>query len=330
MTLYILLDGAEDHPVPEFNGKKPLEVADMPFFRSVGRYRGTTNGKGYTHLFLNEFFTGSPPTAPRAVIEALGLGMDVQNGRTAYRLSPARIQDGMINWEYDLEDVHEGLTEVVKDNMHILDHLDPEINFFLSGRAILTMECDTVPDLPSPPVPAPFVRVPGELGEFICSIAKELHGLTEYPWGCGRMPAVIHPPLIEKMDAISNTPTALGVCRSLGHRIHHVTDLEERIRLASQLSKEGDVFLHIDEIDEYSHQRNPSKKVRILEETDSLLSKYFSDEKIVFFVDHGTSSVTGEHILMDVPFWTTFDCGMGNRITPLDQVIPNVLRHTDD
>ena len=55
-TLFVLLDGAEDDPVPEFGGKKPLDVAKMPFMASKAPHRAYTTGRGYTHLFLNEFF----------------------------------------------------------------------------------------------------------------------------------------------------------------------------------------------------------------------------------------------------------------------------------
>ena len=322
-TLYILLDGAEDHPIPEFNGKKPLDIAEMPFFRSVAKYKGVTTGRGYTHLFLNEFFAGVPPTAPRAAIEALGLGLDMSPGRTAYRMSPARIDGKTIEWIYDLDDISEIIKKTATEKMHILGDMDPKVNFFLSGRAVITMVCDDVPDLPSPPNPAPFVEVPGRLGEFVKAIAKELDGITLYPWGCGRFPDTRPQPFIKKMTAVSNTPTALGISGSMGHNIFCVNDIEERVRTAKKELEKNDVFLHIDEIDEYSHQKNPHKKVRILETTDRILSKYFSgDDRIVFFIDHGTSSVTGEHILMNVPFWTTFNASVPSDVIPLKDVIP--------
>ncbi|MBQ7621222.1 MAG: hypothetical protein IJV02_02270, partial [Candidatus Methanomethylophilaceae archaeon] len=97
-TLFVLLDGAEDHPHPLLDGKKPYEVADMPFLSSTACHRYTTTGRGYTPLFLNEFFTGHPPEMSRAAIEAMGVGLlDIKDPkRTAYRLSPAEISGGMI------------------------------------------------------------------------------------------------------------------------------------------------------------------------------------------------------------------------------------------
>ena len=329
-TLYVLLDGAEDHSIPEFGGKKPLDVANMPFFRSACKEKGYTTGREYTHLFLNEFFTGAPPTASRAAIEALGLGMNMDEGRTAYRMSPARLKDGRIDWIYDLDEISEIIKKTASDKMRILESMDPEVKFFLSGRAIITMRCDDIPDLPKPPNPADFVEVPGLLGKFVMSMAEELDGVTLYPWGCGRASGA-KAPFIKKMTAISNTPTALGISRSLGYEIKYVRDIEERFIIAKKELEDGDVFLHLDEIDEYSHQKDPPKKVRILEYVDGMFSKYFSkDDRILFFIDHGTSSVTGEHILMEVPFWTSFDSGVDNKRIPLDTVIPYVTGKTDN
>jgi len=323
-TLYVLLDGAEDHNIPAFGGKKPLDVANMPFFRSACKQKGYTSGREYTHLFLNEFFTGEPPSASRAAIEALGLGMNMDGERTAYRMSPARINDGRIEWIYDLEEISEIIKRTATDKMCILKEMDPEVKFFLSGRAIITMRCDDIPDLPAPPNPAEFVEVPGRLGDFVMSMAEELDGITLYPWGCGRSSGT-GAPFIKNMTAISNTPTALGISKSLGYDIRYVRDIEERFRTARNELEHGDVFLHLDEIDEYSHQKDPPKKVRVLEYMDGMFSKYFlNDDRIVFFIDHGTSSVTGEHILMEVPFWTSFDSGIDNKHIPLDMVIPSI------
>ena len=308
-TLFVLLDGAEDHDIPEFGGKRPLDTADMPFLNSVTKKKGYTTGRGYTHLFLNEFFTGHAPELSRAAIEALGLDMDMNSGRTAYRMSPAYIRNGTVDWSYNMEELHESLTECVLRNLDILGNTEPEINFFLNGRAVLTMRCDDVPDLPAPPVPAPYKKVPGVLGELVCRVAKEMNGLTVYPWGCGRFTKQrsIYP-CVDNLTAISDSPTALGICASLGQKYKLIKDIDDRFPMALKDLGTSNVFLHMDEVDEYSHQKDPKKKVRILEHIDRMMERYFSDtERIVYFVDHGTSSITGEHLPVRVPFWTSFD-----------------------
>ncbi|MBQ6547359.1 MAG: phosphoglycerate mutase [Candidatus Methanomethylophilaceae archaeon] len=326
-TLFVLLDGAEDHPVPEFGGMKPLDVAKMPFMASKAPHRAYTTGRGYTHLFLNEFFTGHPPEIARAALEGMGLGMNVK-GRTAYRLSPAIIKDGMINWSYHAEEFCDRLIPKVEEHLSFVEKYNPEIRFFLNGRAILTMDCDLVPDLPAPPVPAPFVDVPGDLGKMVMAVAKDLDGITDYPWGCGRFERQYEPfKGLGRMTVFSDSPTPLGICASLGHEIHLIDDIDDRFPLAKDALDKGNVFLHLDEIDEYSHQKDPMKKVRILEHVDRKMEEYFSDvDRIVFFVDHGTSSVTGEHILMNVPFWTSFETSIGqDELIPLKDIVPTIL-----
>ncbi|MCL2608191.1 MAG: phosphoglycerate mutase [Methanomassiliicoccaceae archaeon] len=325
-TLFVLLDGAEDHDIPEFGGKRPMDVAETPFMDSVARNKGYTDGREYTHLFLNEFLTGHPPELPRAAIEALGLDMKMHN-RTAYRLSPAYIRNGTIEWAYNMEELHESLTSRVLENLHLLGDHDPEIEFFLNGRAILTMDCDDIPDLPSPPMPAPHKAVPGALGDLIRKVTDE-DGLTVYPWGCGRLgnQSKIHD-CMKDLTAISDSPTALGICASLGRKYKFVRNLDDRFPVAVKAIENTNVLLHMDEVDEYSHQRDPIKKVKVLEHIDGLMEKYFSDaERIVYFIDHGTSSITGEHIPMTVPFWTSFDTSVTkNEKVPLDSVLPRIM-----
>ncbi len=327
-TLFVLLDGAEDDPNPLLGGKKPVEVAKMPFLRSRATYHHKTTGRAYTHLFLNEFFTGHPPESSRAAIEAMGLGLNMDGERTAYRLSPAEIRDNMILWSYNTESFRDELERNVMDNLDILESYSPDIDFFLNGRAVLTMECDDVPDLPGPPVNAPFVEVPGDLGRMVMRVADIMEGITDYPWGCGRL-GELYPGFksLGKMTAISDSPTSLGICASLGHEIRLIKDLDARFPVAAEALEHGNVFLHIDEVDEYSHQKDPFKKIWVLEHTDELMREYFSDaERIVYFADHGTSCVTGEHIITNVPVWTTFESEFRDgELIPLNRVIPGLL-----
>lgn len=328
-TLFVLLDGAEDHPNPLMGGKKPIEVADMPFMRSKAPHRYRTTGRGYTQLFLNEFFTGHPPEIERAALEALGLGLPISDAkRAAFRLSPARIGDGMVRWCYNTAEIKDALEEHIMSNMGILSSYDPAIKFFIEGRAVLTMEWDDVPTLPAPPTDAPYKEVPGDLGKLVTTVAGELDSITGYPWGCGRMGRQ-YPGFdeVRNMTAVSDSPTSMGICASLGYETHIVYDLESRFPIARDALKKGDVFLHVDEVDEYSHQKDPFKKKAVLEKTDRLMEEYFPDvENIVYFVDHGTSCVTGEHILMEVPLWTSMDLGIPeNGMIPVAEIVTTVL-----
>ncbi|MBR2254924.1 MAG: phosphoglycerate mutase [Candidatus Methanomethylophilaceae archaeon] len=303
----------------------------MPFLEEHARHRFVTQGRGYTHLFLNEFFTGHPPEIPRGALEAMGLGLDMTDPRrTAYRLSPAHIGDGMVHWSYHASEFSDRLIASMKKNMHILQPYRPEIKFFIGGRAILTMDSDYVPELQGPPVDTPFIEIEGDLGRFIMAVADDMDGITDYPWGCGKFGRQ-YPPVegINNLTAISNSPTSLGICASLGYGSVLIDDLDERFPAAKKLLEEGDVFLHIDEVDEYSHMKDPLLKKQVLEHVDDLMAEYFSDvENIIYFVDHGTSSITGEHILMDVPLWTSIETGIPDgSVMELPSVVRTLMQH---
>lgn len=327
-ALFVLLDGMEDDPNPALGGKKPFEVAEMPFMRSKCPHLNFTGGRGYTQLFLNEFWTGHPPRTPRAALEAAGLGMDMSPGRKAFRMSPAFIEEGTVRWAYGVDDRAQDLERAVRANMDILGRRRPEIRFFVHGRSVITMECpEEVPQGPQAPVDGPYVDILPEISEFIAAVAGDNGGLTCYPWGIGA-PSDVSPcyPRIRSMVSVSNSPTALGVSATLGHGIRFVEDLEDRFPVARDLLEDGPVFLHLDEVDEYSHQKDHMKKIRVLERIDGLMEEYFSDHSnILLFVDHGTSCVTGEHILTEVPFRT--DCalmGDGKRYATAD-VVPRFM-----
>ena len=327
-TLLVLLDGAKDHPIPEFGGLEPLEKAEMPFIKSADGTVGETTGRGYTHLFLNEFFTGKPPMLERAVLEALGLGMDMGGGRTAFRLSPAYLDDETVRWAYDTSSFYKELQRTVSDCLHIVEEYDPRIEFFISGRAILTMDCDPVPGLPAPPVDAPRADIPGPLGELVEEVCRRMGGITDYPWGCGRFTEQYTPfPCLDNLTAFSDSPTSLGICASLGYDIRMIRDFDDRFVPAREALEKGNVFLHLDEIDEYSHMRDPEKKVAILERADRLMEKHFSDaERIVYFIDHGTSSVTGEHLPINTPFRATYATGIRRgELVSVGDLLPRLM-----
>lgn len=59
------------------------------------------------------------------------------------------------------------------------------------------------------------------------------------------------------------------------------------------------------------------------------MAEHFPDaDHIIYFADHGTSCVTGEHILTDVPVWTTFDIGGADgEVLELATLVPRICEH---
>ena len=99
-VLIIFLDGATDHPNPSLNGSTPLQVARKPFLDSIASHGavGCTESRDYTHFYLLELFTGKRSEMPRGVIEAYGLELPFDSKRVAYRMTPAIIKDGRVEW----------------------------------------------------------------------------------------------------------------------------------------------------------------------------------------------------------------------------------------
>ncbi len=103
--LYVCLDGLGDDPIPEFDGKTPLEAARTPTLDSLAE-----NGAlGLVHTVGEDVapesdiavfaILGYDPRHEhpgRGVLEALGSGMDFRNGDLAYRVNFATQDAGVI------------------------------------------------------------------------------------------------------------------------------------------------------------------------------------------------------------------------------------------
>ena len=94
--LYVCLDGLGDDPIPELDGRTPLEAAPTPFLDALAS-RGRTGttvtvGPGIAPESDIGVFAilGYPPHEEhpgRGILEAMGIGMDVRDGDLAYRIN---------------------------------------------------------------------------------------------------------------------------------------------------------------------------------------------------------------------------------------------------
>ena len=94
--LYVCLDGLGDDPIPEFDGRTPLEAAPTPNLDALAQ-RGRTGtvvtvGPGIApESDIGVFgILGYDPKEEhpgRGVLEALGIGMDFGDGDLAYRIN---------------------------------------------------------------------------------------------------------------------------------------------------------------------------------------------------------------------------------------------------
>jgi len=311
-TLIVLLDGAADDRIEELGSRTPLEATDKRFIDSVassGRF-GCTDARGYTHLFMLEFIGGRALKVPRGVIEAMGYGVPLEEGEVAYRLSPAKLHDGKVAWEYQMMCEDEAkLRLLAKKHSKSISSLHPQLFFYCQGKGILKVRSDRVEELPAPPTPVSIKgREFGELTPFIQEMGSYNGGLVVMPWGGGK--------LIKKRDRgplpsskgmvlFSKSPSVLGVASYFGLENHEVSNYAEGLKRSLPHLAGGNVLWHIEETDDISHKRMPSKKVEMLLDVDRLLSsnkKKLQGHKVAFVIDHGTSSLSGEHLIMKVPF----------------------------
>jgi len=94
--LYVCLDGLADDPIPELDGRTPLEAAHTPFLDALAR-RGrtgtvTTVGEGIAPesdiaVFAILGYDPREEHPGRGVVEALGAGMAFGDGDLAYRVN---------------------------------------------------------------------------------------------------------------------------------------------------------------------------------------------------------------------------------------------------
>ncbi len=169
-TLVIMLDGATDDKVPALDYKTPLQVSKMRFINSIASSGelGCTDAREYTHFFLLQLFSGKPLDVPRGVIEAFGLGLPLDASRIAYRMTPAKIVDGRVEWYYKVScaDEIELQKAVLKSKKHI-SGMKPSILFLPGRKAVMTVVGGDAANLPTLPGPADVMRTTFcEFGEF--------------------------------------------------------------------------------------------------------------------------------------------------------------------
>lgn len=346
-TLVILLDGAADEKIPELNGRTPLEALDKRFIDSIATTGdfGTTDGRSYTHLFLLELFSGQPLQTPRGLVEAVGLGVPVETNQVAYRFSPVRMSDGKVEWVYRVSrEMDHDLQEAMVRNLDVLGDLNPKLYFYEDGRGVMTVDSDRVQDFPLPPAPVNGNGVNmGDFEKFITGTAKDLDGLTILPWGGGTLSDANRPkalPSAKDMVIVSKSPSALGVAGVLNMRRRVVDNMWSGFQEAFRLLKGSNVFMHVEETDDISHRLAPDQKVSLLKEVDDLLMENIDrmvGNRVAFVVDHGTSSLSGQHLRMKVPYAagevgrassrSVRFCEKAERHRPLGSLLDSILDH---
>lgn len=347
-NLIILLDGAADDDIPEFGGRTPLASFEKPFMDMVASNGciGWTEGREYTHLYLLELLTGQPLNTPRGLVEAVGLGVPVDPHQVAYRFSPAYMYESKVDWAYRVTpELSSSLQDAMVRSLDMLGDLNPRLYFYEDGRGVMTVDTDEVVPFPMPPAPVSDPAFPmHHFDDYIRKVASEMDGLTVIPWGGGSLSKLGGHKVIPEarnMVMISKSPSALGVGGLLNIRRDVVDNMWSGFQEAFRLLRSGDVFMHVEETDDISHRRAPDQKVSVLKEVDDLLVENLDrllGHRVSFIVDHGTSSLSGQHLRMNVPFAvsevvepsepTVRFCENTYRHVPLGELAKALLSHS--
>jgi len=135
--------------------------------------------------------------------------------------------------------------------------------------------------------------------------------------GAGSLPHI--PPLSEiygiRAACVAGGALYRGVARSVGMDILDVpgatasydTDVKAKARAAAKALESHDyVFIHFKATDTASHDRNPARKVEMIEKLDLLVSILLESIKkeqtyIAVTADHSTACSTGSHVGDPVP-----------------------------
>lgn len=332
--LMVIIDGMEDEKIPELDMMQPSRFANMPALNHM-RVHGEVTYKNFTPSGLEPStdinllsilgYKLKPGYQSRSWLEALGHGIRVAPNDLCLRLNLIGIKNGLINshcgynlgnresyaimeklrcrFQSDKIEFHHGGSfrnlMVIKDCNASLTALPPH-EMIGKDKEALSITCDDK-------------VLEKHLNKIIFDSITFLEGLPANGialWAPGR-PVSFIPKLKGKVVAASQLvkgigkATGLEVMEVVGATADEHTDYKAKLDAAILALKDEDfVLLHLEAADEASHQRNPLKKVNILEEIDKkiLLPLLHINENVEITVqsDHATSSVTGRHMPLPV------------------------------
>lgn len=296
--LVILLDGAADEPHDLLGGKTPFQAGDLPNLKGlirrsiVGTYRtipfGSVSSSEVANLSILGYREEARSTEGRAGFEALGLGIHFSTSTLCYRC-----------------DIHQ-----YPDNLQI----PPDIGTLYLGvghRHIFRPELSNHTEEESLEM----------LGDYLVSIGIERPKI----WGRSIIHGIKFEPFANRYGfhspaMISAVPVMWGIAKALDIEIVKVpgatgeADSNFKGKAEAAIKKAGEgsdfVYLHIEAPDEASHRKDPFEVKAVLERIDreviGPIKEWFDKESkpisLTILPDHYTSSTTGKHLDLEVPY----------------------------
>ncbi len=333
----LILDGLGGLPL---KGKTALEVAHTPnldrlaSLNSVGLidpiFPGITPGSGPAHLSL----FGYDPIKyqiGRGILEALGVGMEVEKGDLTARGNFCVVNNEMvtdrragristdINRKLVLK-LNEEIKEI--DGVKITFTSGKEHRFVIRfrGDGLSEQVTDTDPHITNRGILKSTSTIDDEAAQKTAIIinrlteeaSRVLKGLDEPPngillRGISGYPEIPQFPEIYRLKALSiaTYPMYRGLTQLLGMDVvTNVHSNEEEIGIYEQSYNDYDYFyIHIKKVDSYGEDGNFDSKVKEIEEVDRLVPRIMKLSPDVFAVtgDHSTPATYKAHSWHPVP-----------------------------
>lgn len=340
----IVLDGVADRPNEQLGGKTPLEYAKTPNMDALfcksgrGMVKTIPNGLEVGSAVANLSLLGFDPHTyrGRAVIEAAGLRMPIDPDDLYIRVN-------MVNFEGDgtfagskiksysafdisteqARPVAEALKEAVYNDIYQLHYVGSFRNILVvkGGAKLYPLEFAAAHDIIGQPV-GPFIQREGPQAPFFELMEKSFDFLKTqnsningvWFWGASVMPeikgdttgrvALSETLLMDGITEISGIPN-IGTERE-GRSFEDF--LKEKLEKSIQAVRDyDDIYVHIQETDDLSHELMPQEKAKAIEDFDRVFLPAFlaslpGEYTLKITSDHFTFADTGAHGGEPVPF----------------------------
>lgn len=334
-------DGCADEPVPELDGRTPLEVAHMPTLArlaaraTLGRARVIPEGLPAGSDVGNMSILGYDPARyhnGRASIEAAALGLELGADEVAYRCNLATVDGGTM---VDFAGGHPSTAEAAGVVAALEAELGGEVSFHagVQYRHIMVApagwaDADCVPphDLTGSPAVLPTGPAAPRL-RALMEASRDVLGRFEvaanqiWLWGQGtapRMPAFADrygrsAGLVSAVDLVRGLGvlTGMDVVTVPGATAWYDTNYEgKRDAALAGLAAGADLFvIHVEASDEAGHAGDVAEKVRSLENWDRRILAdlvggldALGPWRLLLLPDHATPLVLRTHTSDPVPY----------------------------
>ncbi|MEG2624877.1 MAG: hypothetical protein RR956_01220 [Christensenella sp.] len=339
----LVLDGAADRPNAKLDGKTPLEYAKTPnldalYTKSLGGTlqtipEGLEVGSAVANLSLLGF---DPYTYHgRSIIEAAGLNLPMNENDLYIRCNLVDFEGDSFETSriksYSAYDIATDIARPVAEELAV-EVFDDEYKLVYcgsfrstlivkNGKSLYPLDLMPAHDIIGQDI-APFIKTQGKQAKFFELMKKTYDFLYEknipangmWFWGDSVMPEIKGD--MRGRVALSETLLMDGITTIAGlknigtKREGRSFDdfLEEKLEKAIRAVREyDDIYVHIQETDDLSHELQPVEKMQAIETIDRVFLRRFMDSikdeyTLAVASDHFTFSDTGAHGGESVPF----------------------------